>query len=77
MIFGKSDQQRDQEEQDHLRSLKDNPPRWFAWYPVRLDTGEWAWWEDVECIYDVMGNYTTGYLTLWSTKFKYRRITGE
>jgi hypothetical protein len=22
--------------------------RWFAWYPVRLNDGTWAWWEYVE-----------------------------
>lgn len=20
---------------------------WFAWYPVQLDDGRWAWWEHV------------------------------
>lgn len=77
MVFGKSDQQRDEEEQARLRSLLDNPPRWWAWYPVKVETGEWVWWEDVECVYDIMQDYHTGYLTLWSTKFKYRRIGSE
>ena len=40
------------EEQAYLRSIKDGV-KWFAWYPVKLDDGNWAWLEWVKKDYFV------------------------
>lgn len=36
------------EREKHRRMADDEWRSWFAWYPVRLDDGTWAWRETVE-----------------------------
>lgn len=52
MIFGKTWQQKQEEEQAYLRSIQDGV-KWFAWYPVRLENGSWVWLEWVKLHYGV------------------------
>lgn len=47
MKFGKTFKQKQEEKQKLLRSLY-GWHKWFAWYPVQLDTERWAWLETVE-----------------------------
>lgn len=43
MIWGRTKQQA----HDRLRALNQWQP-WFAWHPVQLDDGRWAWLRTVE-----------------------------
>jgi len=36
MIWGKTTEEQLWEYRKH---------KWFAWYPVALDNGQWVWWE--------------------------------
>jgi hypothetical protein len=39
MIFGRNTEERERYQAKWRL--------WFAWHPVRLDSGEWAFWENV------------------------------
>lgn len=52
MIIGKTWKQKQDEDQAYLMSIKDGI-KWFAWYPVQLNDGNWAWLEWVKKDYFV------------------------
>lgn len=79
MKFGKTRAEKYAEEQANLEYRYKNPKTWFAWYPVQIHTGEWAWWEHVKVIepivdttYSSKGRYY--YTTLGNT---YKRIKND
>ena len=44
---------------------------WFAWYPVKTESGEWAWLENVGRVTDIYLDYYWQYV---KKKYKYYKL---
>ena len=47
MIFGKTYSQQERDLQAEIAE-RAKWRTWFAWFPVELSDGRWAWWQNVE-----------------------------
>lgn len=47
---------------------------WFAWYPVQLESGEWAWLQNVNWERDFMAMKANEYLGLAQNEYIYTKI---
>lgn len=74
MLFGRTTAQKEQAEQERLKLLYEHRTRKFAWLPVRLADGryawlQWVWWSykywslDGPLYYDPMGKHKSYFLT--------------
>ncbi len=65
MIFGKTNRQKYDEEQAKLELLLGRQP-YYAWFPTKLNNGDWAW---LEHIYKDYGHYKDewGYISYHHT----------
>lgn len=44
---------------------------WFAWYPVRLTNGSWAWLEDVDwCVFPCLRHKPNGLYTAYANIYR-------
>ena len=65
MIFGKTKEQTHAEKQAKINAMIDGVLQ-YAWLPVRLANGTWAWLEDYYAYYHG-GTNEDGSLFLWSS----------
>jgi hypothetical protein len=54
-----------------METLNDYQSIWFAWYPVKTESGQWVWLENVGRILDINVDCYLGYT---KEKYKYYKL---
>jgi len=67
IFFGRTNEEKEREKIEKLKSFKSS--LWFAWRPVRIDDGRYAWMTWLKKDYNIKG-------IVYSTITKYSRLAG-